>query len=78
MTFFFCTLEEYHLDRLDFPMINGVNEGALLASSLLIFTGFQDEDFWIGNIKLFGIYFKYNQIMIYSFFLFSFMFTIGR
>ncbi len=59
-------------------MINGVNEGTIIASSVLIFTGFQEADFWVTNIKLLGIYFKYNQILVYAFFFFSFLFTVGR
>ena len=78
MTFFFCTLEEYHLGRLDFPFINGINEGALLASLVLIFTGFADENFWVTSIKIQGYYLKYNQLIAYIFFIISFGFTLFR
>jgi len=78
MTFFFCTLEEYYLERLDFPVINGVNEGALVSAIILIFTGFQKENFWLTNIKVLGFYLKYNTFVTYIFFMISFCFSIYR
>lgn len=78
ITFFVCTLEEYHLERLDFPPINGVNEGTLVASAVLIFTGFKDENFWLQTTNLFGFYLKYNQVLVYAFFLASMVFAFLR
>lgn len=63
--FFLCTLEEYFLDALDLPLINGVNEGALLVVGVFFFTAFAGQDFWLTNIHGNG-FFRYNQIMLYS------------
>ncbi len=76
ITFFFCTLEEYHLDRLDFPCFHGVSEGTVIAALVCIFTGIIGQDFWIREITILGINTHYNKITLYSFLFFSMLFTL--
>ncbi len=63
--FFLCTLEEYFLDSLDLPCINGVNEGVLLVAGTFVFTAIVGQDFWLTNIHGNG-FFRYNQIALYG------------
>jgi hypothetical protein len=63
--FFLCTLEEYFLDTLDLPCINGVDEGSLLVAATFIFTAVVGQDFWMTNIHGNG-FFRYNQIALYA------------
>ena len=78
VTFFFCTLEEYHLDRLDFPCIHGVSEGTLMQLFVCIFTACVGQDFWITEIEFLGIKTTLNYIALYSFFLTHYFYKLYR
>jgi hypothetical protein len=76
VTFFFCTLEEYHLDRLDFPCFHGVSEGTVLQLFVCIFTAIVGTNFWLNEIELLGNKISYNYIALYSFFSVSMLFSL--
>ena len=44
--FYFVTLEQHYTGEMNFPPINGVDEGSIVISGLAIFTG------WYGNVAL--------------------------
>ena len=44
--FYFVTLEQYYTGEMNFPPINGIDEGSIVISGCAIMTGF------IGNIEL--------------------------
>jgi ethanolaminephosphotransferase len=46
--FYFVTLEQYYTGEMNFPPINGIDEGSLVISGLAILTGFY------GNLELWG------------------------
>jgi hypothetical protein len=76
VTFFFCTLEEYHLDRLDFPCFHGVSEGTVLQLIVCIFTGIVGQNFWLTQFDFIGIKTTFNYIALYSFFSVSMLFSL--
>lgn len=76
VTFFYCTLEEYHLDRLDFPIIHGVSEGTVMQLFVCIFTACVGQNFWLTQLEIFGIKIAYNHIALYSFFTVSMLFSL--
>lgn len=79
ITFFYCTLEEYFLDKLDFPCFHGVSEGTIIAALVCIFTGIFGQDFWLTKIKIFtdeGI--CLNILFTYLFLFVSLLFTFLR
>jgi hypothetical protein len=43
--FYFVTLEQYYTGEMNFPAINGVEEGSIVILACSIATG------WIGNVK---------------------------
>jgi ethanolaminephosphotransferase len=63
--FFLCTWEEFHLNTLDLPCLNGVNEGTIIVSVSMILSGIFGIDFWINRVYLFGSFYRYNQIILY-------------
>jgi len=66
--FYFATWEEYHLGRLDLPMINGVSDGCVIAGSIIFITGMTGPDFmsipWtaFGGLALRDIFFLFFAI----------------
>ena len=72
--FFLCCLEEYHIDTFYLPVINGVNEGNLIVSLVLILSGFVGQDYWDNKI---GSY-NYGQVLVYTIFIVSIIFWIIR
>jgi hypothetical protein len=64
--FFLCTWEEYHLNTLDLPCLNGVNEGMLVVVINMIATGVMGQEFWLNRINIAGWYIRYNQIALYG------------
>ena len=46
--FYFVTLEQYYTGEMNFPPINGVDEGSIVITGLAIITGI------IGNVELWG------------------------
>lgn len=77
VTFFFCTLEEYHLNRLDFPCIHGVSEGTMMQFIICIFTACVGQEFWLNELQMFGTKTTYNYIALYSIFTVSMLFSLG-
>jgi hypothetical protein len=76
--FFLCTWEEYHLNTLDLPCVNGVNEGTLIVCGSMIITGVFGQDFWLTRVLILGSYIRYNQIILYSVCLMGVFFMIYR
>lgn len=46
--FYFVTMEQYYTGEMNFPPINGVDEGSIVISGLAIITAF------VGNMELWG------------------------
>jgi ethanolaminephosphotransferase len=50
--FYFATWEEYHLGRLDLPVINGVSDGCFLIGLVIFGTGLTGPEFWSTPVLL--------------------------
>jgi ethanolaminephosphotransferase len=72
--FFIATWEEYVTGVMEMPSFSGVDEGAVLCSSLFIISGLLGETFW--SSKLYGI--KHNMILITCFTIISIFFMYVR
>jgi ethanolaminephosphotransferase len=61
--FFLATWEEYYVDGLHLPIINGANEGIVIVIGMFIATGIFGTQIWI--TKFVGV--ELNMIVVYSF-----------
>lgn len=56
LPFYFVLVEQYYTDEMNFPPINGVDEGSLLYLVMSIMTGIKGSDnLWLGKFSLFGV-----------------------
>jgi len=73
-TFFMATWEEYYVDALNLPAINGANEGVVLAIIMYVIAGIFGVDVWntqVGPLKA-------NEIVLLSFAFMSFVTITGN
>lgn len=61
--FFLNTWEEYYTGELNLPIIHGVSEGTLLASSSMFIAGL-NSDFWIQTLEIAGYKIQYNHLWV--------------
>jgi ethanolaminephosphotransferase len=66
LPFYLNTWEEYYTGELNLPVLNGVNEGAIIAAFFMHLTGFLGRDFWF--YKLFGLIQLNHFLLLLSFF----------
>ena len=53
--FYYVLLEQYYTGEMNFPPINGVDEGTLLYVTLCMFTAYYgSEEYWLAKTELFG------------------------
>eukprot|EP00340_Litonotus_pictus_P009108 CAMPEP_0170523356 /NCGR_PEP_ID=MMETSP0209-20121228/8788_1 /TAXON_ID=665100 ORGANISM="Litonotus pictus, Strain P1" /NCGR_SAMPLE_ID=MMETSP0209 /ASSEMBLY_ACC=CAM_ASM_000301 /LENGTH=431 /DNA_ID=CAMNT_0010811413 /DNA_START=35 /DNA_END=1330 /DNA_ORIENTATION=+ len=64
--FYLCTWEEFHTGTLELPLFNAVNEGTILLSSIMIFTGIFGQGMWEYQISLGFAKFQFNQLALFS------------
>jgi hypothetical protein len=76
ITFFFNTWEEYETDKFDLPIINGVNEGCLIACLVMIFTAVVGGEFWLQTFDFMGQTWRYNNATVVAFFASSMLFCL--
>lgn len=76
INFFVCTWEEYHTGILEFPLINGINEGTIIVISIEIFTLIVGQPFWIDSFTISNIRFRYNDFIVLCFFMLSNIYSL--
>jgi ethanolaminephosphotransferase len=76
ITFFTCTWEQLNTEIMEFPCINGINEGTIFVCGVEIFTSIVGQDFWLNKFNIFGTELRYNNFVVIMFFTFGQIFAI--
>lgn len=67
LPFYFVLLEQYYTGEMNFPPINGVDEGTLIYFFVSMISAYYGgQELWLGNhLTLFGIKYTYSQWFLY-------------